>query len=67
MSKWCEEKTIYCVRVREDGVLMSSREEAKEVWKRHFECLMNTKTEGEAIVSSMGIEAGRKSVRAERN
>ena len=35
------------VRVkREDGVLVSSREEVKGVWKRHFECLMNAKTEG---------------------
>ena len=51
------------VRVkREDGVLVSSREEVKEVWKRHFECLMNAKTEGEAVMSSMGMEPGEERV-----
>lgn len=29
-----------------DGVLGSSKEEVKGVWKRHFECLMNGGTGG---------------------
>ena len=32
----------------------------KVVWKSHFEHLMNEKTEREAIVLSMGMEAGGK-------
>ena len=42
---------------REDVVCISSRE-VKEIWKSHFECLTNEKTEKEAILSSMGMEAG---------
>ena len=42
----------------EDGVLLSNKDEVKGVWKRHFERLMNGKTEGEAVVSCMGMEAG---------
>ena len=47
---------------REDGMLVGSKEEVKGVWKRHFERLMNGGTGGEAIVTSMGMEAGGKSV-----
>ena len=32
------------------------------VWKSHFECLMNEKTEREAIVLRKGVEAGGKRV-----
>ncbi len=42
---------------REDGMLVSSKEEVKGILKRHFECLMNG---GEAIVTSMGMEASEK-------
>ena len=47
---------------REDGVHVNGKEEVKEVWKSHLECLMNEKTEREAIVSSMGVEADGKQV-----
>ena len=43
----------------EDGVYIRGNEERRmEV----TECIMNDKTEGEAIVSSMGMEAGEKRV-----
>ncbi len=35
---------------REDGILVSSKEEVRGVWKNHFEHLLNVKTEGEARV-----------------
>ena len=44
---------------REDGVILSNKDEIKGVWKRHFECLMNGKMEGKAVMSYMGREAGR--------
>ena len=45
------------VRIKSvDGICVSGKEEMKEVWKSHFECLMNKNTEREAIVSSMGME-----------
>ncbi|KAK3893161.1 hypothetical protein Pcinc_003002 [Petrolisthes cinctipes] len=43
---------------REDGVTVSRSEEVKEVWKRHFDGLMNGGTGGEAVVTCMGMEAG---------
>ena len=51
---------------REAGMLVSNKEEIKEVWKRHFEHLMNGDVEGEAIVTSMGMEAGGKRVYVQR-
>ena len=42
-------------------MLVSSKEEVK-AWKRNFEHLMNGDAEVEAIVMSMGIEAGGKMV-----
>ncbi len=45
---------------REDGVLVSRKEEVKGEWKRHFERSMNGGAGEEAIVTRMGMEAGRK-------
>ncbi len=45
---------------RDDGMLVSSKEEVKGVWKRHFEHLMNGGTGGEAIVMSMGTAGGKR-------
>lgn len=55
-------------RVKEDQVLVSSKEEAKGIWKRHFELLMNGKT----VVGSSNYEHGygsrwKQYVWAERN
>ncbi len=47
-------------------MLVSSKEEVKGVWKRHFERLMNGGTGGETIVTSMGMEAGGKRVGEQR-
>ncbi len=47
-------------------MLVSSKEEVKGVWKKHFERLMNGGTGGEAIVTSMGMEAGGKRVCEQR-
>ncbi|KAK3889840.1 hypothetical protein Pcinc_006166 [Petrolisthes cinctipes] len=41
---------------REDGVTVSGSEEVKEVWKRHFDSLINGGTGG--VVTCMGMEAG---------
>lgn len=47
-----------CSRVkREHGILIGS-EQLKGIWKSYFECLMNEETDGKAVVSSMGTEAG---------
>ena len=46
---------------------MCNGKEVKEVWKNHFEYLMYEETEREAIVLSMGLEAGGKHMCAERN
>ncbi len=51
---------------REDGMLVSSKKVVKGVWKRHFERLMNGGTGGEAIVTSMGMEAGGERVYEQR-
>ena len=51
---------VWRVKVRikgKDRVYVSGKE---AVWKGHFEHLMNDKTEREAIVSSMDVEAGGK-------
>ncbi len=47
---------------REYGMPLTSKEEVKGVWKRHFECLMNEGIGGETIVTSMVMEAGGKRV-----
>lgn len=60
-ERWGEECGSVRMK-REDGVLVGSKDEAGGVWKRHFDRLMNGRTEGEAIVSSIGIEAGGKRV-----
>ncbi len=52
--------------MRADGMLVSSVEEVKGIWKKHFEFLMNGGTQGEAIVTSMGLEAGTKRVCEQR-
>ncbi len=51
---------------REDGMLVSSKEEVQGVMKRHFEHLMNGGTGGEAVVTSMGMKAGGKRVGEKR-
>ncbi len=51
---------------REDGMLVSSKEEVKGLWKMPFEHLMTGGTGGEAIVMSMGMEAGGKRVGEQR-
>ena len=43
----------------EDGVTASGSEAVKGVWKRYFERLMNEKTKGQAVVTSMGMGAGK--------
>ncbi len=43
---------------REDGILVTSKEEVRGLWKSHFELI----NEGEGRVLSMGLEAGRKQV-----
>ncbi len=49
-----------CVRMgREDGALVGSESKLKGLWKGYFELLMNNEAEGEAVVTSMGMEAGR--------
>ncbi len=48
------------VRMRgEDGELVRGESELKGIWKGYFEQLMNNEAEGEAVVTSMGNEAGR--------
>ncbi len=44
---------------REDGELVKSGSELKGLWKGYFEQLMNNEAEGEAMVTSMGTEAGK--------
>ena len=56
------------VRVKnEDGSLVGGKEEVTGVWKRHFERLMSERTVGEAVVTSMGMEAGGKRVCVQRD
>ncbi len=46
------------VRVRgEDGELVGDESELNQIWKAYFEELVNNGAEGEAVVTSMGIEA----------
>ncbi len=48
------------VRMRgENEELVRGENELKGVWKGYFEQLMNNDTEGEAVVRSMAMEAGR--------
>ncbi len=42
----------------EDGELVGGKSELKGMWKSYFEQLMNNETEGEAVVTSMGIQMG---------
>ena len=42
------------------------KEEVKEVWESHFQCLMNEKTERVTIVSSIDVEAGGKRVNVQQ-
>ncbi len=44
---------------REDGELIGDGSELKGLWKGYFEQLKNNEAEGEAVETSMGIEAGR--------
>ncbi len=55
------------VRVRgEDGELVGDASELNQIWKGYFEELMNNEAEGEVVVTSMGIEAGRGRVPMQR-
>ena len=55
------------VRMRgENGELLGGESELKGIWKGYFEQLMNNKAEGEAVVTSMGTEAGRGRVPSQR-
>ncbi len=55
------------VRMRgEDGGLVGSESELKEIWKSYFEQLMNNEAEGEAVVTRMGTVAGRGRVPMQR-
>ncbi len=55
------------VRVRgEDGELVGDESKLTRIWKGYFEELMNKEAEGEAVVTSMGIEAGRGRVPMQR-
>ncbi len=42
-----------------DGEHVGDESELKGFWKGYFEQLMNNEAEGEAVVTSMGNEAGR--------
>ncbi len=55
------------MRVRgEDGEFVGDERELKRIWKGYFEELMNNEAEGEVVVTSMGIEAGRGRVPMQR-
>ncbi len=55
------------VRVRgEDGELVGDESGLNQIWKDYFEELINNEAEGEAVVTSMGIEAGRGRVPMQR-
>ncbi len=55
------------VRMRgEDGELVGDGSGLNQIWKGYFEELMNNEAEGEAVVTSMGIEAGRGQVPMQR-
>ena len=43
-------------RVRSDGVIVRRNEEIREVWKSHFEKVMNESMGGRAEVNTMGIK-----------
>lgn len=43
---------------REDGTLVSSKEEVKIVWKIYIECLMNDKSVEKAVAATRGMGAG---------
>ncbi len=60
MKKVRRGKESGCVRMRgEEGEHVGGESKLKRIWKGYFEELINNKTEGEAVVTSMGIEAGR--------
>ncbi len=50
----------------EDGELVGGESELKGIWKGYFDQLMNSKAEGKAVVTSVGIEAGRGWVHMQR-
>ncbi len=55
------------VRMRgEDGELVRGGSKLKGMWKGYFEQLLDNKAEGEAVVTSMGTEAGRGRVPIQR-
>ncbi len=43
-------------RIRSDGVIVGKNEEIREVWKNHFEKVMNECMGGRAEVTAMGIK-----------
>lgn len=46
---------MYMRMKRNDGVLVSSKEEIKGAWNRHFKYLMNEKTHGKAIAPTNAL------------
>ncbi len=56
VKKESEVKTGSVRMKREDGVTASGHKVMKGAWKRHFEHLMNERTEGQAVVMCMGVE-----------
>ncbi len=50
----------------EDEELVGGESELKGIWKGYFQQLMNNEAEGETVVSSMGIVAGRGRVPMQR-
>ena len=43
---------------RRDGAILKIKDEVKDVWKQHFELLMNESIEGRAKITSMGVQIG---------
>ncbi len=50
------EKSEACRIRRNDGVTVGKNEEIREVWKSHFEKVMNENMGGRAEVTTMGIK-----------
>ncbi len=50
----------------EDGEPVRDKSKLKGLWRGYFEQLMNNEAEGEAVITSMGIEAGRGQVPMQR-
>ncbi len=49
-------KSEACRKRRSDGVIVGKNEEIREVWKGHFEKVMNESMGGRAEVTTMGIK-----------